>query len=277
MVHLRGNDQVRGQRRLVGLRAEPRNVIVRGHTDRPNDHLRGAGQDVSVVGQVCLGSFGSQSHVTKRTRVGDVHLSSSASEGTGLESIDVGDSVAGLDGPDHTDDSRLGEGRSDPTVDVTTFVGCRRIREDVVEALRVSGSPPGERHVREVRGDLHQGRTELGAMGDHHIMSVLGIAANRSSRILDDEGAVRDRQVDVTVQGVYRIDHALAERQIVGCTRSNDRHPQRTCVRSRGSGRRRGSGRSRGRGSGRLCVRSATDGHHADRTEQCEYPYPLLH
>ena len=177
-----------------------------------------------------LGGFGSQRHVTERADVVDVDGARPAGERAVVETVHVQLGVAHLDGTDHADDTGLGQGRGQDSHHITALVGGGGVGGDVGLSEGVGGGAPREGGVGEVPGDLLEGSTVLGTVGDHQVIAFFGVPADRRGCVLDYEGSVGDGQLGAGLLGgdhVHRVHDALGEGQVVGGARSNHRDPQR--------------------------------------------------
>ena len=177
-----------------------------------------------------LGGFGSQRHVTERADVVDVDGARPAGERAVVETVHVQLGVAHLDGTDHADDTGLGQGRGQDSHHITALVGGGGVGGDVGLSEGVGGGAPREGGVGEVPGDLLEGSTVLGTVGDHQVIAFFGVPADRRGCVLDYEGSVGDGHLRARVlrhDHVHRVHDALGEGQVIGGARSHHRDPQR--------------------------------------------------
>ena len=145
------------------------------------------------------------------------------------EAVDIGLGVAGLDradDPDHPGLAQVGGHRAE---DVAALLGPHGVGEHIVVVERVVAGAPGERDVRVFGGDLGHQQTELGAMGDHQVVAIVGEAPHGGGRLLGWDHAIGDGDVHPPAVGhqAEGVDHALAVAQVVGRTGSHQPHPER--------------------------------------------------
>ena len=250
LVDLRRHDDVDTQRRLVRLGTEPQRTMLGSHTSRTDHHLSGPGQHIGTIGHMALSRLGSQRHITERLDV--VHIDRHTrilSRRTRHEPVHIQLGVTNLDRTDHTDHTALGHGRCHRTHRITTLIRSSRVRRHVVQTERVTRRTPRKRRIGEIRSDLLQRPPVLRPMGDHQVIAILGIPADRRSRISHDERPIGHIHLGHTRQRPDTINDALRERQVITRTRRHNRNPDRRRVRGH-LGRGRGSSRRRGR-SGR--------------------------
>jgi len=175
--------------------------------------LGGAGHDVGAGGGLGLGRLGSQGDVAERPGVVDVHGDARRlGLRPGLVAVDIELGVAHLDWPDDANDAALAKSGAHHAEHVAALVRGGLVREHVGEPERVGGSAPGERDVREVGGNLLQRSAVLGSVGDHQVVSLAGVVADRGRGVLDDESAIGDGHLNVgplLLDGVDPLDDRL--------------------------------------------------------------------
>ena len=138
-----------------------------------------------------LRGLGGQCHIRERHDVVHVHRHTLILGGrTGHEPVHVQLGVTDLDRTDHTNGPGGGHGGRHGPHHITALIRRRRVRRHVVQTERVARGTPGERGVREVRCHLGQEPAVLRTVGDHQVVTVLGVVAHRGGRVVHDERSV---------------------------------------------------------------------------------------
>ena len=74
IVNLVGNDDIRCQRGLAGLGAEPQRPILLSHADGADNHLSGTGQHIGTSVDMRLGRLRGKGHITEGSDIVHVNL-----------------------------------------------------------------------------------------------------------------------------------------------------------------------------------------------------------
>ena len=127
---------------------------------------------------------------------------------------------------------------------VAPLIGAHGVRGHIGKIERVDGGAPGEGDLGEVRSDLGERAAVLGAVSDHEVVAVFGIAPDRRRCVFDDEAVVGDVELDRAgeADGGDRVDHALGEGEVVARARATSamrKAHRRRCACRRRSLRRR--------------------------------------